>query len=111
MIRGATVTLWARTPTGEVDGFNRPIYTETAVQVENVLITPTAAEEIVNDLQLYGRRSEYELSLPKGDANNWNDARVTFWGRDWHTIGPAREWIEENVPLRWNRKVKVERYE
>ena len=111
MIRGITVTLWERVPTGEVDAFNRPIFTTAPVQVENVLVTPTAAEEIVNDLQLYGRRSEYELSIPKGDAHDWTDARVDFFGKSWHTIGPVREWIEKNVPLRWNRKIRVERYE
>lgn len=111
MIRGITVTLWERVPTGEVDAFNRPIYTTAPVQVENVLVAPTSAEEVVSEMQLYGRRSEYELSIPKGDAHAWEDAKVSFWGQDWHVIGPVREWIEANIPLRWNRKIKVERYE
>lgn len=116
MIRGITVTLYERTPVAEPtdptrDGFNRQLYTEQTVTVDNVLVTPTSAEEIVTDMQLYGRRSEYELSIPKGDTHAWEDSRVSFWGMDWHTIGPVREWIEANVPLKWNRKIKVERYE
>ena len=114
MIRGITVTLYERTAKTEeptTDGFNRPLYTETQVTVPNVLVTPTAADEVVTDLQLYGRKSVYELSIPKGDSHNWEDSKVSFWGEDFHTIGPVREWIEANVPLLWNRKIKVERYE
>ena len=114
MIRGVTVTLYERTQAG-TDGFNRPIYTKTPVQVENVLITPTSAEEIVNDLQLYGRRSEYELSLPKGDAHDWENTRVMLpepysFAGTYMTVGFPVSGIDELVPLSWNQKVLLERY-
>ena len=111
MIRGITVTLYERTPGSTVDDFGAAIYTETAVSVPGVLVTPIAAEDIINDLQLYGKRGAYELCLPKGDAHDWTDARVDFFGQSFRVYGPAQEYIEANVPLRWNRKVRVERYE
>lgn len=110
LIKGITVTLYERTQTG-TDAFGAPVYTQAPVQVENVLVAPTAAAEVVDDLQLYGRRAEYELCLPKGDAHDWEGCRVDFFGQSWRVIGPAVGYIEPLLPLPWNRKVKVERYE
>ena len=53
----------------------------------------------------------YQIAIPKGDANDWTNARVRFNGKDFRTIGEPEEGIEENIPLKWNRKIKVERYE
>lgn len=39
LIKGIPVTLYERTKTGE-DAFHEPVYAETPVTVENVLITP-----------------------------------------------------------------------
>ena len=110
MIRGITVTLYEATQTG-TDDFGAAVYTETATDVPGVIVTPAAAADVVNDLQLYGKRAVYELCLPKGDAHDWTDKRVSFFGQDFRVFGPAQEYIEANVPLKWNKKVRVERYE
>lgn len=109
MIKGITVTLYERAQTG-TDAFGAPVYTESPVTVENVLVTPMAETDVISDMQLYGKRSEYELSIPKGDTHVWEDRRVEFFGKSWRTFQFSREWIEANVPLRWNRKIRVERY-
>lgn len=108
-IKGVTVTLYSKTKTG-VDGFNNPIYSEIETPVENVLISPVASEDVTSTLQLYGKRAEYELSIPKGDTHNWVDCKVGFYGELWRSIGYPKELIEALVPLDWNKKVKVERY-
>ncbi len=36
---------------------------------------------------------------------------VEFFGRKFRTYGAVTEGIEALIPLSWNRKVKVERYE
>lgn len=110
MIKGITVTLYERTQTGE-DDFGAPVYTEAPVRVKNVLVTPSAAEDVISEIQLYGKRSAYTLCLPKGDDHDWADARVDFFGQTFRSFGPVQEWIDANVPLKWNRKVMVERYE
>lgn len=110
MIRGTTVTLMERTQTG-TDAFGAPVWSETAVPVSNVLVSPVTNEDNVQNAQLYGKHAVYELSLPKGDAHDWTDCRVEIFGQMFRTFGLERQWIEENVPLRWNRKVLVERYE
>lgn len=110
LIKGITVKLYQKIETGR-DAFKAPIFTETPVDVENVLVYPAGDSDIVSDLQMWGKRAEYELSIPKGDTHNWEDARVDFFGKSWRTIGFPKEYIEDMVPLDWNRKVRVERYE
>ena len=107
-IQGITVYLYNETQTG-TDAFNRPIYAQQAVPVENVLIEPLTESEILDTLNLTGRRAVYRLCLPKGDDHDWTDKKVSFFGKDWHTIGETMEWIESMVPLSWNKKVRVER--
>ena len=93
------------------DAFHAPIYTETPVTVHNVLVGEPATEDIINDLQLYGRRLAYTLALPKGDAHDWHNVTVEFWGQKFRTYGDVVQGIDDLIPLCWNKKVKVERYE
>ena len=83
-MQGIDIIRYNKTQTG-VDGFGAPIYSEAPEVVHNVLIGEPATEDIVNDLQLYGKRLAYTLAVTEG--------------------------IEAMIPLRWNRKVKVERFE
>ena len=107
---GITVTLYQQTQTG-VDGFNRPVYEEVPVNVENVLVISASATEVLDTLNLTGKRAVYNLGIPKGDTHDWTDAVVEFFGRRWKTISFPQEGIEENVPTMWHKKVQVERYE
>lgn len=108
LIHGIPIKLYNKTQTG-TDDFNRPIYTETAETVENVLIEPLSDEEQTDAMNLTGRRVTYRICLPKGDAHEWTDRTVEFFGHRWHTVGSTQEWMEDLVPLEWNKKVKVER--
>ena len=110
LLKGIPVDLYTKTSAG-VDAFNRPIETETKVTVENVLVSPLSqsGEEIINELSLNGKKVKYQLAIPKGDANNWEDAEVEFFGARWKTIGFSTIGIESMIPLDWNRKVLVER--
>ena len=108
-LHGTTVTLFERIQSG-VDGFNRPVYTETPVDVENVLIAPLSGEEVLETLNLTGRKAVYQLGIPKGDGHDWEGKRVAFFGQSWRVIGIPLEGQEELIPLGWNKKVKVERY-
>ncbi len=109
MIQGMPVRLYDRIETG-VDDFNSPIYRDEPIRVENVLICPASAEAVTEGIQMYGKRAVYELCIPKGNTNVWEDRTVEFFGRKWQTFGPALEWIGANVPLGWNKRIKVERY-
>ena len=110
MLKGIDVILYAKTQTGE-DAFKSPIFEETPVTVHNVLVGEPSAEEITTELQLTGKRLAYTLAIPKGDTHDWEDVRVEFWGQTFRTCGGAVQGIEQMIPLRWNKKVQVVRYE
>ena len=110
MIKGITVLLYEKIQTGE-DDFKRPLYEEEPVQVKNVLVVPASNPEVISSLDLTGRKAVYTLAIPKGDKHVWTDRKVEFFGETWRTIGIPTEGIEENIPLQWNKKVMVERYE
>lgn len=108
---GITVTLYDRTVVG-LDALNAPIYTEIAVPVDNVLVAPMSDEEVLQTYSLTGRKAVYQMAIPKGDSHEWTAGkRVSFFGEDWRIIGANQEGIEALIPLSWNKKVKVERYE
>lgn len=109
MIKGITVKLTIRIKTG-TDEFNRPVYTETSENVKNVLVGEPSAEDVINELNLSGKRLAYTLAIPKDDTHTWEDTVVEFWGMKFRTIGIPTQGIDENIPLDWNKKVKVERY-
>ena len=109
MITGRTVVLLETQQTG-LDAFNRPTYAEIPVEVENVLIAPLSDQEVLETLNLTGRKAVYQLGIPKGDAHDWENQRVQFFGETWQVIGIPTEGQDELIPLFWNKKVKVERY-
>lgn len=109
-MRGVPIILYDRTVTGE-DELNRPIYTEVPKVVNNVLIGEPSTEDVVAELNLSGKRLAYTLAIPKGDSNVWADRTVEFFGQKFRTIGEPTQGIDALIPLAWNKKVKVERYE
>lgn len=109
-IKGIPVKLSVRTQKG-IDGFNRPTYEVSQEVVENVLVGEPSAEDVANELNLSGKRIAYTLAIPKGDTHVWEDTEVEFWGMTFQTVGIPTQGIDDNIPLKWNKKVKVERYE
>lgn len=110
-IKGITVILYEKTKEG-VDTLNRPVYTETPVEVENVLVSPaTDSVNMVSSLDLTGRRMLYTLGIPKGDTHTWEDSVVEFFGRKFRTEGAVTEGIEAMVPLDWHRQIKCGVYD
>lgn len=109
LIHGIPVKLINFTET-DTDPFGNPICTETETIVDNVIVAPASADDVTDSINLFGKRAEYTLGIPKGDVHNWIDAKVEFFGQVWNTFGFPLEGIEDMVPLEWNKKVMVERY-
>ncbi len=110
MIHGIDVTLYTVQQTGS-DDFGAPIYKETAVTVSNVLVAPASNQEILETTNLYGKKAVYTLGIPKGDTHNWENRKVSFFGQDFRVFGIPQQGIDDLIPLDWNKKVMVERYE
>ncbi len=109
MIKGMPITYLSKNQIG-TDGFHKPIYEYVEETIDNVLVVPATADDIVTTQDLTGKKAVYTLGIPKGDTHEWEDAIVRFFGKEWHTFGIPLEGIEENIPLNWNKKVMVERY-
>lgn len=110
LIHGTTVTL-IRQVEGTADAFGVPTYTETAEDVDNVIVSPATESEVTETIDLYGKRAVYTLCIPKGDAHDWENTFVEFFGQRWRTIGKPLVYQEDLVPLSWNKKVRVESVE
>ena len=109
-MQGITVVLYEQTQTG-TNAIGEPIFTETSIEVDNVLVAPSTSEEILDSVNLYGKKAVYTLGIPKGDTHDWQDRKVTIWGQDYHSFGIPLKGIDALVPTAWNMKVTVERYE
>lgn len=109
-IKGITVILYSKKKVGK-DPFGSPIYEEVQEPVDNVLVSPTLSDDVTNQLSITGRKAVYTLGIPKGDTHNWENQKVEFFGQGWKTFGIPTEGIESMIPLEWNKKVLVERYE
>lgn len=114
MITGITVNLWQQTQTG-ADPFGAPIYSEAPVQVANVLVGSPTTDDITTSTDLYGKKIEYMLGIPKGDSHDWQDKRVSWtdaYGRTVtvKTFGFPVTGIEENIPGPWHMKVRCEAF-
>lgn len=108
-MKGATVILHEKVLTGQ-DSLNNPVFTEIPVAVHDVLIGQPSTDDVTNSLSLYGKKLDYVLGLPKGDSHNWIDADIEFFGKTFHSFGDVVEGIEANVPTRWHKQIRVQRY-
>lgn len=109
MIKGMTVYLIVETVAG-TDPFGAPVVEETLEPVDDVLVGQPSTDDINDSINLYGKKCDYVLGIPKGDTHDWTDAVLEIRGERYRTIGYPMRGIDENVPLRWFQNVKVERY-
>ena len=108
-MKGTTVQLVVKTE-NSTDPFGAPVVTEELVNVPDVLVGSPTTDDITNSLNLYGKKIEYMLGIPKGDTHNWTDAEVIIWGNRYRTFGYPITGEQANIPLRWGQNVRVERY-
>ncbi|MBP5362860.1 MAG: hypothetical protein J6Y71_07585 [Ruminococcus sp.] len=88
MIKGTDITLFTS------DG------TET---VSNVLIGEPSETELMGY-----KIPVYTIAVPKTDVHDWLDRKVYFFGKNFRTVGHPQQGMDENIPLSWNKKIKVE---
>lgn len=108
-IKGITVKLHEKVETGK-DEFDAPIYEDTTIDVENVLVVPVTAEDVTTRTSLKSDKVVYKLAIPKGDNHTWTDCVVEFFGEKFKVVGKPVQGIEELLPLAWNKQMQVEHY-
>lgn len=108
-IKGIAVILMDKVEDG-TDGFGKLLFKEKPIEIQNVLVSPTSTDDVINELNLTGKKIIYDLAIPKGDTHDWINKKVQFFGKTWRTVGVPLEGIEDMIPLDWNKKVTVEYY-
>lgn len=115
-LQGISVNLIEEVQTG-VDKFGAPVYEETLVEVQNVLVGEPSTDDITSSTQLFGKTIKYMLAIPKGDNHDWTD-KVVSWIDAYgevhvvKTFGFPITGIEANLPpqIPWHMKVRCEAY-
>lgn len=108
-IKGVSVVLIDKVNVG-VDPFGFPIYEDKEIVVENVLISPSSSDDIINQQSLYGKKAVYTLAIPKGDTHDWEDKEVRFFDQKFKVFGKVTQGIDSMIPLDWNKKAMVKIY-
>lgn len=109
-IKGIDIILYETYSSGK-DPFGGIVESTKETVIKNVLVVPTLPEDIVKSENLWGKKAVYMLAIPKGDTHDWKDKKVRFFNQDFRTFGIPAEGIEAMIPMDWNKKVMVERYE
>lgn len=114
-MRGITVTLYQKTQSGS-DAFGAPTWTETPVAVDNVLVGEPSTDDITTGTDRFGKRIDYMLGIPKGDAHDWKDTKVSWTDAAGNavtceTFGFPIMGVEALVPTPWHMKVRCHRIE
>ena len=94
-----------------IDPFGSPVVKDVEILIDNVLVAPATTEDVTSQMSLTGKKISYTIGIPKGDMHDWEEKEVRFFGKRWKTVGVPLEGIESMMPLEWNKKVMVERYE
>lgn len=111
-IQGISIQVMQKTITG-YDWANQPIYSDEWVSVDNVLVGEPTTDDITQALDLFNKRIAYVMAIPKGDTHEWVNTKVRLpepFAGEYQTVGIPTAGIEENIPLQWNKKVKIEAY-
>lgn len=113
MIKGISIQLLVRDDE-LIDEFNHTEINGEWVTVSNVLVGEPSTEDVTSELNLTGKHVSYVLAIPKEDNHSWEDTLVKLpspFNATFRTIGYPTVGIESMIPLYWNKKVKIERYE
>lgn len=113
-MRGITVTLYETMQTG-TDALNNPIYSETPVEVKNVLVGEPSTDDYTSSVEMFGKQITFMLGIPKGDTHDWVNKKVTWVNAQGNiqtvkTFGFPIMGVEANIPGPWHMKVRCEQY-
>lgn len=92
------------------DEMNRDIFREEWIDVSNVLVGEPSSSDITDTFNLTGKIINYVIAIPKGDTHEWENTEVILphpFNARFRTVGCATVGIEKNIPLLWNKKVKI----
>ena len=107
-LRGETVVVSYREQTG-VDAFHSPVYKDVEMDVDNVLVEPGEAADVIESVRPDGTEVNYTLRFPKTfkEASKLENGKVKVRGQVIKIIGHPDYLDPEMCPTDWNMTVKV----
>ncbi len=109
-MKGTTIQIAVKTRTG-TDPFGKPTYKTEFEDVPDVLVGTPSTDDVKASVELFGKKIEYILGIPKGDTHNWVDVDVIIWDQRYKTFGFPITGEQANIPLRWGQNVRVTRFD
>lgn len=114
-MRGISVEISVKVQNG-TDPFGAPVFTETVDTVDNVLVGEPSTDDITTSTDLFGKRIDYMLGIPKDDTHDWTNTTVRWtdaYGRTirCETFGFPITGVEALIPTPWHMKVRCHRIE
>lgn len=106
MLTGETVVVTNRTETGR-DEFNNPVFTDVEEPVDNVLVAPGAAADVVDTVRPEGAEVNYTLYFPKTFTAKLECEKVQVRGEWLDVIGHPDRYSDDVCPTDWNMVVTV----
>lgn len=109
MIVGETVILERRIE-GEPDAMGDPSFDVVTEDIENVLVSPGATDNLQATVRPDGTVVDYKLHIPKGyEDYTFRGCRFNVRGEWMDVVGNPTYYIQENTPGNWNYPVEVKR--
>ena len=107
MIRGETV-LVSFFEEGKRDAHNNPDPGHgDPIAVDNVLVAPAAASDVIDSVRPDGRLIRYTLYFPKTFTDDLTKALVKVRDDTLPVVGSPRPWCPDMTPGQWNLVVQV----
>lgn len=106
MFRGEKVTVTKRTETGR-DSFNNPVFSMEEIEVDNVLVAPGAAADVIDSVRPEGTEVTYTLYFPKTFDGKLENEKINVRGEWLDVIGCPDRYSDELCPTSWNMVVMV----
>lgn len=95
--------------TGQKDGFNNPIFSESIFTISGCLIAPLMEPiDRVESAALERDSNIVRIHLPKTDSSDVSNSTVSYDGQMWRVIGKPVKFMAENTPTEWDRYVRAE---
>ena len=107
LIAGETVTV--RTPTIGYDEHMEEVVTWQEATVQNVVVTPGAASDVLDSTRPDGTRVAFTLGFPKSFTAPLRGCRVLVRGIECAVIGDPQPYAAESTPGPWNYTAEVAR--
>lgn len=105
-MKGEKVTIITKQAVSK-DILGNVVFAETEEQVDNVLVAPGEAADVIDDMRPDGTEVHYTLYFPKTFKGHLETGEIIVRGERLQVVGHPDRFDVGNCPTEWNMVVKV----